>query len=83
MNLIVELEFTGRGLLTITEDELIRYGMNKGPARTVVCRIKDLKLAKGLRESGLVQDYQINRHNQIIVELPVSNTHSILTIRIC
>lgn len=52
INLIVELEFTGRGLLTLTEDKLIGYGMNRGPACTVVCLLTDLKLAKGLSQPG-------------------------------
>ena len=52
INLIVELEFTGMGLLTIREDELIGYGMNRGPARSVICLITALKLAKGLSEPG-------------------------------
>ena len=53
INLIVQLGFTGRGFLTITEDDLIGCGMKKGPARMVVCLITDLKLAKGLSEPGI------------------------------
>jgi len=46
---IVEQEFTGKGLLMLTEDKLVGYGMKRGPACTVVCLITDLKLAKGLK----------------------------------
>ena len=52
INLIVEHRIHWQGFLTITEDERIGYGMNRGPARTVMCLITDLKLAKALSEPG-------------------------------
>ena len=55
IDFIVKHGFTGRGLLSITEDTLVRNGINLGHAFTFMSLITDLKLAMGVRvELGFV-----------------------------
>ena len=50
IDLIVDQEYTGRGLLSITQDTLVRSGLKLGHAFTFMSLITDLKLAMGIHE---------------------------------
>ena len=47
---IVGQEYSGRSLLTLTTDDLVRYGMKDGPARNVMSLLTDLEQTIGVRE---------------------------------
>ena len=46
---LVEQGFTGRGLLRIMEDSLVKSGMKLGHASTIMSLISELKLVTGVR----------------------------------
>ena len=50
IDLIVGQEYSGRSLLTLTRDDLVRYGMKEGPARNIMSLITDLEQTIGVRE---------------------------------
>ena len=50
VDLIVAQDYSGRGLLMLTRDELVGNGMRPGDATTIMSLITDLKLAMGVRD---------------------------------